>query len=163
MGEAGCQLEAASVCQKPFECSVPDYRSLFWNGQSVAISSATGFLLPRLALGARFERCQHFIDSIEYGGNATFADVLQPFGQLRVNDGSLRRGVFVVRGRQLWDDGHHTSASLEFQYLANFKSRLLPHGVRYGDGFAFHGDGHRGWNLTLCGQHSRRTEGVRVA
>jgi hypothetical protein len=60
-----------------------------------------GFLLPRFALVARFQRSQHLIDSIKFGGNAAFADVLQAFGQLGINDGSLLRGVFVVGGGSL--------------------------------------------------------------
>ncbi|HUD12774.1 MAG TPA: hypothetical protein VMQ56_03880, partial [Terracidiphilus sp.] len=103
------------------------YRSLSWSGRSVATSSAMGFLLPRFALGARFQRSQHLIDSIEFGGNAAFADVLQAFGQLGIDDCPLLWGVFVVSGGQFGHDSNHAPGHLEFQHVADLDTGLLPH------------------------------------
>src|ERR1022692_871386 len=113
MGGAGSQLKAGPVCQKLFGSSAAGCRSLSSIGRSVATSSAMGFLLPWLALMARFQRSQHLIDSIKFARNAAFADVLQAFGQLGIDDGSLRWGVFVVSGGEFGHDGDHASAHLE--------------------------------------------------
>src|ERR1035438_8059234 len=69
---------------------------------------------PKIALVACFEGSQQLIDSIEFWGNTTFADVLQAFCELGVDDAALGRRVFVIGCGELGTVDHQLGGDDDF-------------------------------------------------
>jgi hypothetical protein len=79
---------------------------------STATSSALGAsLLLTRRLG--FEGSQHLIDSVKLGGDSTFTDVLQAFGELGIDNAALLSRVLVGSVRQFGDDGDDSAGHFE--------------------------------------------------